>query len=72
MEEAQSKLSDPDIKIYAYHGGNRKRDVAFLAQQDIVVTTYSILGSDAVYWYVTCRCACACVRMCVCVRGVSF
>lgn len=50
VEEAKSKLTNPDIKIYAYHGGSRKRDPAFLAAQDVVVTTYTILGSDSTYW----------------------
>jgi SNF2 family DNA or RNA helicase len=50
VEEAKSKLSDPNIKIYAYHGGTRNKDPNFLASQDIVVTTYTVLTSDTVYW----------------------
>ena len=50
VEEAKSKLTDSNTKIYAYHGSNRKRDVGFLSKQDIVVTTYSTLASDAGYW----------------------
>jgi SNF2 family DNA or RNA helicase len=50
VEEAKSKLSDSNVNIYAYHGGNRNKDPNFLASQDIVVTTYSVLTSDTVYW----------------------
>lgn len=50
VDEARSKITDSNVKIYAYHGGNRKKDVDFLASQDIVVSTYSILSSDSGYW----------------------
>jgi len=43
--EAKSKCTD-SVKIYQYHGSNRNRDPKFLANQDIVVTTYQTLGSD--------------------------
>jgi len=43
--EAQSKI-EADIKIYQYHGSGRKREAKFLADQDVVVTTYATLSSD--------------------------
>lgn len=48
IEEAKSKLTDPGL-VYAYHGGNRKRDPMILAQNSIVVTTYATLSSDKFY-----------------------
>lgn len=48
IDEAKSKLSDPGL-VYPYHGQNRKRDAATLAQNAIVVTTYQTLASDATY-----------------------
>ena len=48
INEAKSKLDDPGL-VYAYHGQNRTRDPPELSQNAIVVTTYSILGSDATY-----------------------
>lgn len=50
IEEANAKLSNKNVKVYAYHSGNRVRDHNFLAQQDIVVTTYAVIASDATYW----------------------
>lgn len=37
------RLCGGALSIYAYHGGNRKKDPAFLAEFDIVVTTYGIV-----------------------------
>lgn len=48
IEEARSKLEDPGL-VYPYHGANRKRDPKILSKNAIVVTTYEILKSDAVY-----------------------
>jgi hypothetical protein len=31
-------------------GQSRKRDPKFLASQDLVVTTYTMIGKDATYW----------------------
>ena len=45
IQEAKRHITGA-TKLYAYHGGSRKRDPAFLSSQDIVVTTYEILGSD--------------------------
>ena len=39
QSQAKSKCTD-SVKIYQYHGSNRNRDPKFLANQDIVVTTY--------------------------------
>ena len=48
IDEAKSKLKDPGL-IYPYHGQSRKRDANILAKNAIVVTTYQVLASDAVY-----------------------
>ena len=46
--QAKSKLKNPGL-VYSYHGGNRKRDPKILAKNQIVVTTYETLASDATY-----------------------
>lgn len=33
-------------QVYVYHGPSRNRDRAFLASHDVVISTYSMLGSD--------------------------
>jgi hypothetical protein len=47
MDEAKSKLTSGSLKVNAYYGSNRCRDPDLLADNDIVVTTYQILSSDA-------------------------
>lgn len=42
MQEAK-RLCGGALTIYPYHGGNRKKDPEFLAQFDIVVTTYGVV-----------------------------
>ncbi|CAM9658994.1 unnamed protein product, partial [Laminaria digitata] len=42
VEEAK-RLCGGALKIYPYHGGNRKKDPNFLAQFDLVVTTYGVV-----------------------------
>lgn len=37
------RLCGSALSIYPYHGGHRKKDPAFLAEFDIVVTTYGIV-----------------------------
>lgn len=49
ISEAKKKLTG-DQTIYAYHGGSRNRNPEFLSSNDIVVTTYAVLGSDKNYW----------------------
>eukprot|EP00039_Didymoeca_costata_P002706 m.62017 g.62017 ORF g.62017 m.62017 type:complete len:1191 (+) comp11477_c0_seq1:243-3815(+) len=49
VSEAKKHLRG-DIQLYAYHGQNRSRNSEVLANQDIVVTTYATLSSDASYW----------------------
>jgi len=44
--EARDKLADKAVKIYEYHGSNRKRRAEELCQYDIVITTYETLGKD--------------------------
>ena len=34
------------LQVYMYHGPDRTKDVSFLSQQDIVITTYSTLSND--------------------------
>ena len=47
MSEAKSKMSDDcPLKIHEYHGTNRVRDAAKLAEFDLVVTTFETLSSD--------------------------
>lgn len=36
----------PDLTVYMYHGSRRRRDPAFLATHDVVLTTYGIVTSD--------------------------
>ena len=47
------------LEIYTYYGSQRTKDVDLLSRQDVVLTTYQTLGSDAkpkvaivqrVYW----------------------
>ncbi|CAM9715351.1 unnamed protein product, partial [Ectocarpus sp. 12 AP-2014] len=46
VEEAK-RLCGGALSIYPYHGGNRRKDPAFLAKFDIVVTTYGVVQYDA-------------------------
>ena len=48
IQEAKRHIT-ADVSLYAYHGHSRKRDPAFLAKHDVVVTTYEILASDRGY-----------------------
>ena len=34
------------LKVYIFHGNNRSRDVEFLAQQDVILTTYATLSLE--------------------------
>lgn len=36
------------LKVYTYHGPDRNRNPEFLASQDLVITSYSILTQDNV------------------------
>ncbi|CAN0099467.1 unnamed protein product, partial [Ectocarpus sp. 4 AP-2014] len=46
VEEAK-RLCGGALSIYPYHGSNRRKDPAFLAKFDIVVTTYGVVQYDA-------------------------
>lgn len=47
IDEARSKLAGSDtLRIQMYHGSNRVKNAAKLAEFDLVVTTYQTLGSD--------------------------
>jgi SWI/SNF-related matrix-associated actin-dependent regulator of chromatin subfamily A3 len=48
IQEAKSKLADPGL-VYPYHGQNRTRDGLILSKNSIVVTTYQVIASDAIY-----------------------
>ncbi|CAM9341014.1 unnamed protein product, partial [Laminaria digitata] len=41
------RLCGGALRIYPYHGGNRKKDPDFLSQFDLVVTTYGVVQADA-------------------------
>jgi SWI/SNF-related matrix-associated actin-dependent regulator of chromatin subfamily A3 len=35
-----------DLKVYVYHGNSRKNDLEFLADFDVVITTFSVLQTE--------------------------
>ena len=35
------------MQVYTYYGGDRDRSVSFLSQQDVVLTTYNVLSTEA-------------------------
>lgn len=43
-EKAQPEKGD--LKIYIYHGNSRKNDLEFLADFDVVITTFSVLQTE--------------------------
>ena len=45
IEEAETRAGGT-LSIHSYHGSHRKRDPKELSSYDIVVTTYTTLGSD--------------------------
>jgi SNF2 family DNA or RNA helicase len=46
--EQHVAVSAAGLKVYTYHGPDRNRDPDFLASQDLVITSYSILTQDNV------------------------
>ena len=40
------KQAGTRAQVYTYHGGDRERNVGFLAQQDVVLTTYNVLSTE--------------------------
>jgi hypothetical protein len=34
------------LQVYTYYGSERNRSVAFLSQQDVVLTTYNVLSTE--------------------------
>ena len=46
LDEIRTHTAPGKLAIYVYHGTNRNRDPAFLAQQDVVLTTYSTLAAE--------------------------
>lgn len=45
-EESRSSTPADGLSIYIYHGNNRTNDLAELASYDVVLTTFSTLGSE--------------------------
>jgi len=39
-------LPGPCVQVYTYYGPDRDRGVGFLAQQDVVLTTYNVLSTE--------------------------
>ncbi|GAA5994527.1 uncharacterized protein JCM10292_002114 [Rhodotorula paludigena] len=44
--KGKGKARDPALKIYVYHGAQRCCDVRKLADHDVVITTFSTLGTE--------------------------
>ncbi|XP_061099803.1 helicase-like transcription factor isoform X1 [Conger conger] len=42
----QHVRADVELNVYLYYGAERNRNVKFLAQQDVVLTTYNVLSAD--------------------------
>ncbi|XP_063804809.1 transcription termination factor 2 [Pseudophryne corroboree] len=45
-KEVEKRVRDGKLRVYLYHGPNRERNCAVLAQYDIVVTTYSLVSKE--------------------------
>ena len=45
------RLCGGALKIYPYHGSNRKKDPEFLAQFDLVVTTYGVVQVKSLFFF---------------------
>ena len=45
-EQQVREHTDGSLKIYKYHGPGRVTDAAFLAAQDVVVTTFGTLAAE--------------------------
>ncbi|KAG0317213.1 hypothetical protein BGZ99_006444 [Dissophora globulifera] len=45
-EQFENHVRQDALQIYVYHGGQRVADPAFLAQFDVVITTYNLLGTE--------------------------
>ena len=46
LEHCLSEAGAHRLQVYAYYGSERNRSVAFLSQQDIVLTTYNVLSTE--------------------------
>ncbi|KAJ8270339.1 hypothetical protein GJAV_G00113220 [Gymnothorax javanicus] len=42
----QHVRADVELNVYLYYGAERNRQVKFLTQQDVVLTTYNVLSAD--------------------------
>lgn len=47
VKEMEQKMDTTGLRIYVHHGPRRNKSTAFLAAQDIVVTSYSTLAADS-------------------------
>ncbi len=45
-EQIAAHIAPGTFKYYIYHGGNRCQDVEALAENDLIITTYSIVSSE--------------------------
>ena len=45
-EQLTTHIGRDALSYYVYHGGNRSQGLEFLSDQDVVVTTYSIVSSE--------------------------
>ncbi|KAM5126926.1 transcription termination factor 2, partial [Mantella aurantiaca] len=45
-KEVEKRVSAGKLRVYLYHGPNREKDTRLLAQNDIVVTTYSLVSKE--------------------------
>lgn len=45
-EQIKAHLAEGTVSYYIYHGSKRELDCRALSQYDIIITTYSILGSE--------------------------
>ena len=45
-DEIRTHSEKNQISVYVYHGPSRVRDIKYLAQQDVVITTYATLAAE--------------------------
>ena len=45
-KEIKDRVAPGKLKVYVFHGPNRETDPRFLARNDVVITTYSIISSE--------------------------
>ena len=45
-EQITAHIAPGTLSYYVYHGGNRKQDINFMSQFDVMITTYSTVSSE--------------------------